>query len=85
MTTIRPTGLPPTPAPTPQPRSDAGRLAAQKAFFDMIAGKAAPAAAAQTVAAEPASAASRAQRTAPAAAEPPAKILRPGSLLDIRV
>ena len=85
MTTIRPTGLPPTPAPTSQPRSDAGRLAAQKAFFDMIAGKAAPAAATPTVAAEPVSAATPAQRIEPASAEPPAKILRPGSLLDIRV
>ena len=91
MTPIRPNLPPPTP-PAQGPRaSDAGRLAAQKAFFEIAAGRG-PAPAPQapaTAAAEPAARLDR--PTAPAAAaavqagEPPPRPLRPGSLLDIRV
>jgi hypothetical protein len=87
VTTIRPTGLPPVqPAVQPQ-RSEAARLEAQKAFFQMATGKAqAPVAAAPTTASTtPVRATSPAPRIAELSAEPPAKILRPGSLLDIRI
>ncbi|WP_374472085.1 hypothetical protein [Phenylobacterium sp.] len=85
MTPIRPTGLAPTPPAQPVQRPDAGRLAAQRAFFDMIAGKTPAAAAPAAAAAQPEPAVASPQRIAPAPAEPPARILRPGSLLDIRV
>jgi hypothetical protein len=76
--------------PPAQPASSAGadaaRLAAQRAFFQQAMGR--PGAAA-TVAPAAAQAPVQTVRTVelrPAAnAEPPAKILRPGSLLDIRV
>ncbi|WP_133254950.1 hypothetical protein [Phenylobacterium hankyongense] len=87
MTTIRPTGLPPVqPAVQPQ-RSEAARLEAQKAFFQLATGKAqAPVAAAPTaLATAPVRAAAPAPRIAAPSAEPPARILRPGSLLDIRI
>ena len=77
--------VPPGPqAQTPQ-RADPARLAAQRAFFDLAMGKAAapppPAAAAPAQAARPPAAGA-----APTAqAEAPQKLLRPGSLLDIRV
>jgi hypothetical protein len=65
---------------TPAPSQDAGKLAAQKAFFAMIAGKA-------PVAAEPAAAPAPTivTRAVSPAAEGPQKIPRPGSLFDIRV
>jgi hypothetical protein len=61
------------------------RAAAQKAFFDAALGR--------TPAAAPAVVPARTQAPAPAAvrvqvqpnAEPPSRILRPGSLLDIKV
>lgn len=89
---VRPPIFPPSQAAQPQ-RADAGRLAAQKAFFDMALGKAsAPAAApAATAASAPTTASAPAPPTKPAqripdpAAEPPTRILRPGSLLDIRI
>ena len=70
---------------------DAARLAAQKAFFDMAMGRAqapqpATAAPAPVVALTTGLQPSRAvQRIPEAGAEPPQKVLRPGSLLDIRV
>lgn len=92
MTTpVRPPIVPPTQAAQPQ-RADPARLAAQKAFFDVALGKAAapmapaasmaPAAAAPTA---PTAPPKPVQRTPDLTAEPPTKILRPGSLLDIRV
>lgn len=84
MTPIRP-GMPPA-QPASSAGADAARLAAQRAFFQQAMGRPA---AAQTTAPTTAQAPAPPVRTAelrPAAnAEPPAKILRPGSLLDIRV
>ena len=78
MTPIRPNALPPTPHSLPA--QDAARLAAQRAFFAAATGQAqAPAATAQPSA--PATAAA----SATPSAEPPERILRPGSLIDIRV
>ncbi|MCR5878223.1 hypothetical protein [Phenylobacterium sp. J367] len=82
---IRPLGVAPTPQPAPAQRTDAGRMAGQRAFFDMIAGKAPAAAAAATAAPATPAAVTPATRSAAAPAEAPAKILRPGSLLDIRI
>ena len=95
MTPIRPNAFPTS---TDQLQgagrpADAARSAAQRAFFDAAMGRsaapasqAAPVAAAQTAVFTPSTAPiQRAEiRPAPDAA-PPAKILRPGSLLDIRV
>jgi hypothetical protein len=63
--------------------ADAARLAAQRAFFQQAMGRpAAPTAAPVQAAALPV----RTVELRPAAnAEAPAKVLRPGSLLDIRV
>jgi hypothetical protein len=85
VTTIRPN---PFPAAAPQAQAaslDSAKQAAQRAFFAAALGQAAaPAPAApqpqvQTQASRPAA------RTPDPAAEPPQRILRPGSLLDIRV
>lgn len=88
MTTIRPNILPPS-HQGPQPQ-DRDRMAAQRAFFAQAMGQAqaatspapspvsAPVSSGATVAA--------ARTTAsPSSAEAPQKILRPGSLIDIRV
>lgn len=75
MTVIRP-NLPPLGAPSPAAQSSGARAAA-RAFFELAAGKA-PAAAA-------APAPTLVNRMAQAPVEPPARPLRPGSLLDIRV
>ncbi len=88
MNPIRPTGLPFTP-PTGQ-APDAARSAAQKAFFDAAMGRApapaAPQTLARTAAAAPAAAPVQRAEIRPAPrAEAPAKVLRPGSLLDIRI
>jgi hypothetical protein len=65
--------------------ADAARQAAQRAFFQQAMGRPATASAAPTAAQAPPQPV-RAVELRPAAnAEPPAKILRPGSLLDIRV
>ena len=81
MADIRPTSWQPAPAPTTTP----ARTAAQKAFFDAALGRAsapsAPVAAPPPVAPTP----QRTVQTANLPEEPPKKILRPGSLLDIRV
>ena len=83
MSTIRPTLTPP-PAPTPSARAaDAARLAAQKAFFQIATGEETPPAAAPIQARAAVPAAPPAARAAQA--ESPARSLRPGSLLDIRV
>jgi hypothetical protein len=79
VTPIRPAG-PPSLQPAQPQRADPARLAAQRAFFELAAGKAqAPAASAARASPAPV------QRMAAAPAEPPAKLLRPGSLLNIRV
>ena len=71
------------PAPSnANPGADAARLAAQKAFFAAAMGQAAARAA--VFAPAPAPVQRREIRPDPSA-EPPAKLLRPGSLLDIRV
>ena len=83
---IRPPIFPPAQTVQP-PRADAARQAAQKAFFDMATGKAAAPAHAPpvaTVVAAPA-APRPVQRLPDPLAEAPTKVLRPGSLLDIRV
>jgi hypothetical protein len=83
VTTIRTTPFPQAPNPAVTP--DAGKMAAQRAFFAALAGK--TAATAAEAAAAPAAAAPTAAPAPRVAvgAEPPAKILRPGSIIDIRV
>ena len=86
MTPIRPNAFPTqTPTTVAGQAGDAARSAAQRAFFDAAMGRAAapaPAAPAFT----PVAAAKPAEiRPAATPTEPPARILRPGSLLDIRV
>ncbi|WP_337185877.1 hypothetical protein [Phenylobacterium sp.] len=63
-------------------REEAGRLAAQRAFFAAATGQAQPTAAPKAEASRvPPQAVNRIAETADA----PPKILRPGSILDIRV
>lgn len=88
MTTIRPNLYPQT-QQRPQ-NQDSAKLAAQRAFFNAALGQAqAPAASAapQAAVSAPTTAAAPplAQRTAAAPAEQGQRILRPGSLIDIRV
>lgn len=88
MTTIRPNLYPQTPQrPSSQ---DTGKAAAQRAFFDALSqaraptqatATAAPATVAQTVTRAP----TPVQRTETTAPEQPTRLLRPGSLFDIRV
>ena len=83
------------PAPQTAPRPDAGRNAAQRAFFAAALGQAPAAAAApqaqvqpqvQRVAAAPQPAAPPAGRIPTnLPPDPPTRILRPGSFLDIKV
>jgi hypothetical protein len=81
---IRPPIFPPTTPPAGPARADPARLAAQKAFFEAALGKTGvPAPHAAPAASVPPPAA--AQRTFDASAEKPQKILRPGSLLDIKI
>ncbi|WP_293898172.1 hypothetical protein [Phenylobacterium sp.] len=84
---IRPSAQPPTSlTPMAGPAQDAAKLAAQRAFFAMVSGQAQPAAVAQAAAPQAAAPAVRAvMRAAVQPAEPPQKIMRPGSLFDIRV
>lgn len=89
MADIRPTSWQPAQPPAPA----AGRTAAQRAFFDAAMGRtpapptASPTAPPRTAQAATATAtpAVRPLQTAPLDPEPPKKILRPGSLVDIRV
>jgi hypothetical protein len=91
VTPIRPNAFP-LPSAQPSP-ADAARSAAQRAFFDAAMGRpaapasaAAPSAAAAAAVFTPATAPAQRVELRPAPnAEPPAKLLRPGSLLDIRV
>lgn len=88
MTTIRPNLYPQT-QQRPQ-NQDTGKLAAQRAFFDALSQARAPtqaaAPAATTAAAVPPSQAAPVQRMATSVpTDQPQKILRPGSLFDIRV
>ena len=89
MTPVRPTGAS-IPAAAPSP-VDAARLAAQKAFFDAALGRApgaaqpAPTAQVQTAAVAPRPASQHINRVPDPGDAPPARILRPGSLLDIRI
>jgi len=82
---IRPSALPPT--HQPQQGTDASKAAAQRAFFQAAFGgtqaPAAPQAVQASATAAPAQPAQRMPAAAPA--EAPQKILRPGSLFDIRV
>lgn len=83
MTTIRPNVFPQQPQVGGQ-RDDAGRASAQRAFFQAVMGQTQAAApAAPAVAAEPPQTVNRLTQVSPTDA--PQKILRPGSLLDIRV
>ena len=78
-TTIRPGFPDPT---APQARPDPTRAAAQRAFFQAAMGQTAGPGLSARPAAEP----QRAQKIpASLPAEPPTKILRPGSILDIKV
>lgn len=82
MTPIRPGQPPASPASTTG--ADAARLAAQRAFFQQAMGR--PAAAAIPAPIQAAATPVRSVELRPAAnGEPPTKVLRPGSLLDIRV
>lgn len=58
-------------------------MEAQRAFFAALAGKSQAATQAATVA--PAATEPAVRSSAPVAAEQPQKILRPGSIIDIRV
>lgn len=93
---IRPNFQPQAPTPPRATGADAGRTAAQRAFFEAALGKAAP----QTIQTQTIAQSATPQRAAaPAAAqaayvqkiptslptEAPTRILRPGSLLDIKV
>jgi hypothetical protein len=82
---VRPSILPPGAQPGQVQRPvDPARAAAQRAFFEAALGKAsAPVASAASP--PPPQAHAPVQRTPDATAAKPEKILRPGSLLDIRV
>lgn len=82
MTTIRPNPQAQTPLQPQQTGADPARLAAAKAFFALAAGRPAPTADA-AAATPPATVPAQVNRVADA--ESPQKILRPGSILDIRV
>ena len=93
MTAVRPPIFPPSrPTEAVPSRVDPAKLAAQKAFFQAALGNAAPAAA-PAAAAKPAAPsgfatarpAAQVQKLPDPAAEPPTRILRPGSLLDIKI
>jgi hypothetical protein len=84
VTTIR-SGMPPV-QPASTTGADAARLAAQRAYFQQAMGRPAAAAAPAPTAVQTPSPPVRTVELRPAAnAEPPTKVLRPGSLLDIRV
>jgi hypothetical protein len=87
VTAVRPPIFPPIRQPAAQPgRADAAKLAAQKAFFEAALGKPAAPAAVQPAAPTAVSRAAAAPSRLPEpGAETPQKILRPGSLLDIKI
>lgn len=80
MSTVRPPIFPTQPQ-APQAQAPA-RSSAQQAFFQAALGRPAPAAAQPQ--AQPAAAPVQ-RMPASLPADPPSKILRPGSILDIRV
>ncbi len=83
LTTIRPNVFPQQ-APLGGQGDEAGRLAAQRAFFAAVSGQTQAAAVAAAPAAQPAPAqVNRIAEAAPSEAAP--RIARPGSILDIRV
>jgi hypothetical protein len=85
VTPVRPTSQPSQP-PAVSPQADAARTAAQRAFFQTaLTGKAPPAAAPAARVTTPTVFAQPVQRIPDPAAAPPTRILRPGSLLDIKV
>jgi hypothetical protein len=88
MTTIRPNLPPPLQPGTPAKPSESARQAA-RAFFEIAAGKTPAAAPAAPVQASAPAAATRASaplsRAAQPPAEAPARPLKPGSFVDIRV
>ncbi len=81
MTTIRPNVFPQQ-APLGGQNDEAGRLAAQRAFFAAVSGQA-PAAATAPAAPQASAQVNRIAEVAPAEAAP--RMARPGSILDIRV
>jgi hypothetical protein len=87
VTAVRPPIFPPQrQAPSAPQRPDAAKLAAQKAFFEAALGRAQAPAAAQPAAPTAVSSPAAAPRRMPEpGAETPRTILRPGSLLDIKV
>jgi hypothetical protein len=81
---VRPPIVPPSVAGAAAAKSNPGRLEAQRAFFALAAGSPAPAAPAAPSA--PAETPRTSMQSASAeAAQTPQKILRPGSLIDIRI
>jgi len=85
MTAIRPQPFPPAPSQAGVARADQAKLAAQRAFFEAALGKAAAPTSAAAAMATPTAPPASPPRIPDAGAEKPGKILRPGSLLDIRV
>lgn len=83
MTAVRPPLFPPV-APAAGGRADPAKLAAQKAFFEAALGKTAVAAPPSLSPNAPAPVAAAA-RTPDQTSAAQTRILRPGSLLDIRV
>jgi len=86
VTAIRPPSWPAVQTPTQG--TGGARTAAQRAFFDAALGKAAPAVAPASVVQtrpEPAPEVIRVRTVRVENTEQPTRILRPGSLLDIRV
>lgn len=89
ITPTRPPIVPPTGPGARGRGDDPAKLAAQKAFFDLALGKTAAASPANAAPAAPAAQSSAPPQSSASAqagsAETPRKILRPGSLIDIRV
>ena len=85
MTPVRPSPFPAAAPLAQTSQADAARVAAQKAFFEMAMGRAPAPAATSTAPAPDAGTSARVQRLPDPAAPAPARVLRPGSLLDIRV
>ena len=88
MTVIRPFNPPVVPQPTSAPvRTTAEAKAAQRAFFQQALGDATPVRAAPAVTAPSKPQAAQAAREVrrPIPAEPPARVMRPGSFVDIKV
>lgn len=85
MTPIRPYQIAPGAQPTRPTQADEAKLAAARAFFAAAVGKPAAAQGMQAATAQAAASAPQIQRTPDPAAPAPQKILRPGSLLDIRI